>query len=114
MENDLEEKLGAILGNPEMMQTIQAMAQALGQSQGQPVSQEEPSAGPDPALLLKLGTLAGQTGIDSNQQTLLTALTPYLSRQRVQKLEKAMRAAKMARLASSFLGNGGLQILTGR
>jgi hypothetical protein len=32
----------------------------------------------------------------------------------VQKLEKAMRAAKMARMASAFLNAGGVSILTGR
>ena len=30
MENNLEESLGAILSNPDMMQKIQAMAQSLG------------------------------------------------------------------------------------
>jgi len=113
MENDLEEKLGAILSNPELMQQIQSMAQSLGQP---------PSASPseqkklpfDPSILQKLGTLAGQTGIDTDQQTLLAALSPYLSQNRVKKLENAMRAAKMARLASAFLGNGGLQMLSGR
>ena len=51
---------------------------------------------------------------DTDQQTLLAALSPYLSQNRVKKLENAMRAAKMARLASAFLGNGGLQMLSGR
>ena len=31
MENNLEEKLGAILSDPDIMQKIQAMAQTLGQ-----------------------------------------------------------------------------------
>lgn len=113
MANELEEKLGAILSDPEMMQKIQAMAQSL----GQPAPQNSPPAqngGIDPSMLQKLTSLAGQTGIDQNQQALLHAMTPYLSGGRVQKLENAMRAAKMARLASSFLGNGGLQMFTGR
>ena len=68
----------------------------------------------DPALLQKIMGIAGQTGIDSNQRALLSALRPYLSGHRLGKLEKAMRAAKLASLASTFLGNGGLSILTGR
>ena len=68
----------------------------------------------DPAILAKLGSLAGQGQMDGNQQALLTALHPYLSRRKVDKLERAMRAAKMARMASSFLGQGGLSLLTGR
>lgn len=121
MENNLEEKLGAILSDPDMMQKIQAMAQSLGQSQPQSRPQPQPqpqveSKAPDIdfSALQRLSTLAGQTGIDKNQQTLLSALSPYLSKGRVQKLENAMRAAKMARLASAFLGNGGLQMLSGR
>lgn len=117
MENNLEEQLGAILSDPEMMRKIQAMAQSLGQSAPAP----QPQAQPEPQLpnidfaaLQKLGSLAGQTGIDKNQQTLLAALSPYMSQVKVRKLENAMRAAKMARLASTFLGNGGLQLFSGR
>lgn len=115
MENNLEEKLGAILSNPEMMQKIQSMAQSLGQS-GPQESPKEHSGAPDIDLgmLQKLSGLAGQSGIDSNQQALLHALSPYIGRGKMTKLEKAMRAAKIARLASGFLGNGGLQMLTGR
>jgi len=113
MENNLEEQLGAILSNPEMMKKIQSMAQSLGSSSTAPSSEQKPPE-IDLSVLQKLSGLAGQTGIDKNQQTLLAALTPYLSQSRVSKLENAMRAAKMARLASGFLGSGGLQMLSGR
>lgn len=118
MENNLEEKLGAILSNPEMMQKIQAMAQSLGQSEPQPESPKKQDVPKMPdidfSMLQKLSGFASQTGIDQNQKTLLSALSPYLSRQKVAKLENAMRAAKMARLASGFLNSGGLQRMTGR
>ena len=115
MENNLEDKLGAILSNPEMMQKIQAMAQSLGQSSPSEPQKESPTVPEiDIGLLHKLSSLAGQTGIDNNQQTLLHALSPYIGKGKIAKLEKAMRAAKMARLASGFLGNGGLQIFSGR
>lgn len=117
MENDFEQKLGAILSNPEMMQKIQAMAGALGQSAPAPAPAPAPEQKPpefDPRMLQAITGLAGQTGIDQNQQNLLCALSPYMSRNKVTKLENAMKAAKLARLASSFLGNGGLQLFTGR
>lgn len=120
MENDLEEKLGAILSDPDMMQKIQAMAQTLGQnsspqqSHPQQAAPEHTFPSIDLAALQKLSGLVGQAGIDKNQQTLLAALTPYLPQNRVSRLEKAMRAAKMAKLASGFLGSGGLQLFTGR
>lgn len=118
---ELEDKLGAILGNPQMMQQIMAMAQAM--NQGQPAKPEQPQvqensqpAMPaiDPALLRKLAVFAGQSGIDQDQRLLLKALGPYLSAMRIHKLEKAMQAARLARMASSFLSQGGLSLLTGR
>ena len=120
MEN-LEEKMGAILSNPQLMQQIMSMAQSLGNTQPQQQSKQEvpepelpalPQI--DPAMLQKIMGIMGQTGIDSNQRALLSALRPYLTGQRLGKLEKAMRSAKLASLASTFLGNGGLSILTGR
>ncbi len=126
--SEMEEKLNAILSNPQMMQQIMSMAQAMsaGQPQGgappapqQPVPQ--PSALPqqsfpdiDPGMLRSLAGMAQQSGVDQNQQTLLRALSPYLSPGRISKLERAMRAAKLAKLASGFLNAGGLQLLTGR
>ena len=115
--DDLQEKMSAVLNDPQMMQQILSMAQALG---GQnETSQEAPSTAasasfPDPELLKKLGGIAGHNNIDRNQQALLKALGPYLQKERIHKLERAMRAARMARFASSALGPGGLQALLGR
>ena len=58
-------------------------------------------------MIQAISGLAGQSGIDKEQKDLLKALGPYLSDGRVGKLEKAMRAAKMARLATAFIGQSG-------
>ena len=107
--DQMEEKLGAILGNPDMMQKIMSMAQSLGAAQEQPKQAPPPtqeSSVPelDVASLQKIMRFAPQTGIDQNQQALLKALGPFLSQDRIRKLEKAMRAAKLANLATSALG----------
>ena len=116
MDNPLEEKLGAILSNPEMMRSIQAMAQSLGQSNPDVSTEQTAAKAPDidPGMLQKLSAMAGQSGIDQNQKSLLTALSPYMNQAKVAKLENAMRAAKLARLASGFLGSGGLKLFSGR
>ncbi len=108
--DDMESKLGAILSNPEMMQKIMAFAQNFNQNDGG-VKQEAPrqEASPpfpdlDPAMLQRLTGMAQSSRIDNNQQLLLKALRPYLSNRRIWKLERAMRAAKMAGLATAFLG----------
>mgnify|MGYP003533750614 CR=1 FL=1 len=104
----LEEKLSAVLSNPQMMQQLMSMAQSLGAA---PPSPEPPPAPPqmpnlDLGMLQKVSGIAKQSSIDPDQQTLLHALSPYLSGDRIGRLEKAMRAAKMAKFASAFLGQG--------
>ena len=97
----LEEKLGAILKDPQTMEKIMSMAKSL----GGPEQTQAPPALPDfdPAMLQKIASMSRQGSIDKNQQALLRALSPYLSRQRIVKLENAMRAAKMAGFAASAL-----------
>lgn len=112
----MEEKLNSILGDPEMMGRIMDMARSLGGPKEQQPTQVPAVTSPvlDPAMLQTIASMAGKAGIDNHQQALLTALTPYLSHERIAKLEKAMRAAKLAGMAQSFLGSGALSLLTGR
>lgn len=110
--SEMEDKLNSVLNNPQMMQQIMAMAQSMG---AQPQKEDSsPKAEPLPELdlgmLKKLSGLAGQSNIDKNQQSLLKALGPYLSLERIAKLEKAMRAARMARMASTLMGSGALKL----
>lgn len=112
--DELEQKLGAVLNNPQLMQQIMSMAQAMG-NQSQPQAEEKPQPEPqpqqtlpqiDPGMLSRLAGLSKQGSIDRDQQALLKALNPYLNKDRLSRLERAMRAAKMAKLAGSFLGSG--------
>ena len=115
--DDLENKLGAILNNPQMMQQIMSMAQAMGGQQRQEPSHPELPKGEetggeapvlDLAMVQKLSGLAGKTGIEPREQALLRALGAYLTGERVARLEKAMRAAKMAKLATAVMAQRGL------
>ena len=109
--DDLEQKLGAVLNNPQLMQQIMSMAQAMSsppQQGSEPKPQDQPPSMPtiDPGMLTKLAGLSRQSSVDRDQQALLKALDPYLTKDRINRLERAMRAAKMAKLAGSFLGSG--------
>ena len=105
---DLQSSMGAILSDPQMMQKIMAMAQSLGASQApEPPQEAPPVAGIDMGMLQQISGLAQQSAIDPDQQNLLQALAPYLSSHRIHKLEKAMRAAKLAGMASVFFANTG-------
>ncbi len=108
--DELENKLGSILSNPEMMKQIMSIAQNFGSQEQTPAAEPGPAKSGLPDLDLgsiqKLSSLMGQSNMDKNQQNLLQALSPYLSHQRISRLERAMRAAKMAGMASTFLHSG--------
>ena len=101
----MEEKLGAILGNPQMMQQIMALAQSMG-NQAPPAQPPPAPTGPDPAMMQQMMAAIQGSGVDAHQRALLTALDPYLTRERISRLERAMRAAKLAGIAAVFLGGG--------
>ena len=111
--DNLQEQMNSILGNPEMMSRIMSMAQSLGGGQdAKPPPQEQAADFSLPEIDLetiqKLSGFIGRSNIDQNQRTLLKALVPYLDPLRIEKLEKAMRAAKLASLASSLLAKTSL------
>lgn len=116
--SELEEKLGTILSNPQLMQQIASMAQALGESPREKTASPPPTASPpalpDPAMLQNLSGVLQAGRIDQEQQELLQALTPFLNQSRIGKLERAMRAAKLAGFASVLLKSGGLNFFGGR
>lgn len=112
--SELEETLNQVLANPQMMQQILSLAQAMGASAPKPEERPEPKPEPgpslppvDPGMMQKVAGMASNASVDQNQRALLRALGPYVSRDRVNKLEKAMRAAKMAAFASSLLQANG-------
>ena len=110
---DLQEKMRALMADPELMQKVGAMAKSLGLSQDAPATQpvSKPAAALpniDPAMLPRLSGILGQGSIDNHQKSLLQALSPYLSADRISKLERAMRAAAMAKVASSLWGKKGI------
>ena len=122
--DEMEEKLGNILNNPKMMQQIMSMAISMGTQD----SGKSESPGPtentsgseaifpeiDVQTLQKISGFAQKSNIDKREQALLRALSAYLSKERIGKLEKAMRAAKIAKFASSSLNLKHSPFSTGR
>ena len=108
--DDLQTQLNSVLNNPEMMGRIMEMAQSFGgqMPQPEPPPEDPPAPDFDFATIQKLTGLMGSARVDGNQKALLTALAPYVSSKRINKLERAMRAAKLAGIATSFLGSSSL------
>ena len=109
--SEMEDKLGNILNNPQMMQQIMSMAQSMSAPEGNnhdAPSRTENNAASEPVFpeidiqtLQKITGFAQKSNIDKREQALLRALSAYLSKERIGKLEKAMRAAKIAKFASA-------------
>lgn len=112
----MEDKINTILSNPQLMQQIMSMASSLSAPQPEQEPETPLNTMPDfdPAMIQKLMSLVGNLNVNDQQRNLLHALRPYLTDTRIQKLEKAMRAAKLANAASAALGSGALSFLTGR
>lgn len=113
--DDMESRLGAILGNPDMMSKIMSMAQQLGGGSTAPPPPPPPpeqNAMPglpeslDMGMMMKLAGMVNSANVDPQQRALLQSLRPYLTIERIGKLEKAMRAAKLAAVATTLLGSG--------
>lgn len=108
---EFEDKLNSILSNPALMSQIMSMAGSMGQPpppqpsppQSSPVSGGMPF---DPAAMQGMMQLLKSTQIDPKQQNLVRALECYLPPDRIQKLIRAMQAAKIARFASGALSQG--------
>ena len=119
--DDMTSQMNTILNNPEMMQKIMSLAKSLDGSAAEDPGMPPQSAPPgdafpemDLSAIQKIASFAGKSNIDNNQRSLLKALTPYLSKERIAKLERAMRAAKLASIASTLIGNNNALFQPGR
>ena len=126
---ELEDKLGALLSDPDSMAQVMQLAQQLSQTFGTqeqaapPPPQPENTAsadtagigsllgGIDPKLIMKFLPLLQEYG-KSNSQTmqLLYALRPFLKTERQGKVERAAQLARLIHLGKTFFKEmGGLE-----
>ena len=128
--SDFEEKLNAILSDPEAMGQVMNLAQSLnlGGSGNTDPPPEDPAADtpetPPPESMPDLGSLLGQidpemiqrflplirelTGSQNNERMqLLYALRPFLRPERRDKVEQAARAARLIHVGKKLLGTMG-------
>ena len=107
---DFEQQLGALLSNPALMQQLSAMAGAMGMGAAAPQNPTPPPQNSplpfDPQTLLSIRQMMQSTRLEPRQQELLHALGAYLPGDRIQRLERAMQAAKLASMASNLNPQG--------
>ncbi len=107
---ELEDQLNSILGDPAQMEKIAGLAKSL-MGGGGPAPDSAPASpfgelGLDPGLLQKLGR-AMNAGEDGREKALLAAMKPYLSEKRRDNMDRALRLAKLARIARLTMGETG-------
>ena len=111
-----EQAVSAMLQDPEQLQKIFALAQSLGFSppaapEASPpppappvMPQREPTPPPPDEKQQALGELLQKAGkLDRRQENLLNALKPFLKPERREKIDRAMQAARISRLAGAAL-----------
>lgn len=115
----LEEQLNQILGNPQAMEQIMALAQSLSgkqEEERQPEEETQPPAehdppsplsaldGLDPRLLrMGMGLLSEYSAQDDKKTALLAALKPFLKPERQEKMDQAVRIARLTRVIRTAL-----------
>jgi hypothetical protein len=101
--DDIQEKLSALLSDPDGMEKIKAMAQSLIGSQSEPelsASKPEPISDPgfDIAAVTRMMSLLKNHGDDSRVRLLL-ALKPHLSEEKQNRVDSAVKMMKLLELA---------------
>lgn len=106
---ELEDRINSVLSDPGQLAQLRAMAQAIMGGAAEDAAPEAPapaaeSAGPDAAALGRLGALLrGGAGEKRRRLAALEALGPCLSEKRREKLARAIRLARVLRLAQAGL-----------
>ena len=129
--SEFDEKLNALLSDPDRMAQIMQMAQSLSGAAAPPPPAPPPPAPPptrpetnpaspvgtdflssltggiDPQLLTRLLPLARELGSDSGSgaRALLYALRPYLKQERQERVERALQLAKLLHIGRKVLTN---------
>lgn len=115
----LEDKLTALLNDPQSMAQLLSMAQSLGLSPPEATPAGEPPPAPPPVpppvppmdegmlrSVMQLMQEAQHT--DARQEALLCALKPFLRPERRAALDRASELARISRLAGAALKGGAL------
>ena len=112
--DELQQRIESVLNDPQQMKELLALARSLGaelpeefqESAAQPETEspQEPMKGLGTLMSKPLGALLQSAGkLEQKQEALLNALRPFLKPNRREKLDRAIRAARLSQLAGRAL-----------
>lgn len=104
---DIGERLNSVLNDPEQMKNIMNMAMSFMGSNSDAVEVEEeiieaPSL-LNGSMMAKLGSFMLKDSGSNDKKAMLEAMKPYLSEKRRNKVDRAMKLAKLSTLAMIVL-----------
>ena len=111
---EFEDKLNAVLSNPELMGQILSLAGSLNQQPSAPPP--PPPSGSFGSMPFDPGAMAGMmqmlkaTQLEPRQRNLVQALRGFVPEDRLVRLEKAMQASLIAKFASAAMNQGGRNV----
>lgn len=94
--DDFGDKLNSILNDPAALSRIGELAKSV-MGGDQETKGEEPEL--DPGLISRVMSLMKRKGVKSEERALLEAMKPFLSERRREKMDKAIKLARLASLA---------------
>ena len=95
--DELESRLSSVLGDPQQMEKITKLAQSIMSGAGANESASSEGPGLDPEMLGRLTRLMNTQ--EGREEKMLEAMSPYLSEKRRGKMNRALKIAKLARIA---------------
>lgn len=111
MNGDIGAMLESVLSDPEQMQKITEMARGLmgesrddgdrGSEEKQYKGSERP--GVDPGMLSMLGGMFGGKQPQTRSTALLMAMRPYMRPEKQEKLDRALKIARIVHIASAVM-----------
>ena len=111
---EFEDKLNAVLSNPELMGQILSMAGSLNQQQTAPPppppSSSFGSMPFDPGAMAGMMQMLKATQLEPRQRNLVQALRGFVPEDRLVRLEPAMQASLIAKFASAAMNQGGRNV----
>ena len=97
--DELSQKLNSILSDPESMANLKEMAQnLLGKNEETPKTEQSDMLGIDMASLMSVIGKLKSRGVSENEK-LLIALKPHLSKERQARVDTAVKILKLLELA---------------
>ena len=100
--DELSSRINSVLGDPEQMEKITRLAQSFmaGTGNNDAPPKTDAAAMPEAELLNRVMRLMRTSGEkEKGERAMLEAISPYLSEKRRGKMEKALRIAKLVRMA---------------